>query len=91
MVNYVLYVGGLSETASDYQLRELFGAYSTVVCANVVRYKQSAKSAGYGFVQLASREEALRAVAALDGQRFGDNRLRLFVTRSPDHRQGEMH
>jgi RNA recognition motif-containing protein len=75
----MLYVGGLSEAASDYQLRDLLGSYGTVVHACVIRYKRSKKSAGYGFVEMGSREEALRAVTALDGAMFEDNRLRLFL------------
>ncbi len=81
MNNCVVYVGGLSEDTSDDHLRTLLGAYGTVAQSSVVRYKRSEKSAGYGFVRLSSKEEALRAVAALDGVRLGDNRLRLFVTR----------
>lgn len=80
MSKSVVYVGGLSEDASDDYLRALLEAYGVVAHAAVIRYKHSGKSAGYGFVQLSSREEALRAVAALDGTRLGDNRLRLFVT-----------
>jgi RNA recognition motif-containing protein len=78
----VVYVGGLSEDASDDHLHALLEAYGVVAHASVVRYNRSKKSAGYGFVQLGSHEEALSAVTALDGTRFGDNRLRLFVTRS---------
>lgn len=80
MSNCVVYVGGLSEAASDYQLRGLLESYGTVVHVCIIRYRGNQKSAGYGFVQLGSHEEAMRAVAALDGTRLGDNRLRLFVT-----------
>ena len=55
-------------------------AYGTVVHVCIIRYRGNQKSAGYGFVQLGSHEEAMRAVAALDGTKLGDNRLRLFVT-----------
>jgi len=77
----VVYVGGLSDDASDEHLRTLLEAYGVVAHASVIRYQHSGKSAGYGFVQLGSHEEALRAVAALDGAWFGNNRLRLFVAR----------
>ncbi|MBH0207028.1 MAG: RNA-binding protein [Nitrospira sp.] len=76
----VVYVGGLSEDASDDHLRTLLEAYGAVAHASVIRYQHSGKSAGYGFVQLGSHEEALRAVAALDGARIGGNCLRLYVT-----------
>lgn len=91
MSNCVVYVGGLSEATSDYQLRGLLESYGTVVHVCIVRHKGSEKSAGYGFVQLSSNEEALRAVAALDGARLGDNRMRLFVTSGLKHWQNETH
>ena len=74
-----LYVGGLSGSASDSKLRDLLRAYGTVQHTYVVRYKQSVKSAGYGFVEMGSREDALRAISALDGAMFEDNRLRVFL------------
>ena len=83
MSNGKLYVGGLSEAASDSELRALLRTYGTVEHAYVVRYKRSVKSAGYGFVEMGSREDALRAIAALDGAMFEDNRLRVFLTAPP--------
>ena len=76
----VLYVGGLTVTVSDHQLRDLFGTYGIVAQAYVVRYKHSGKSAGYGFVEMGSGEQALNAVVALEGTEFGGNCLRLYVT-----------
>lgn len=80
MSKRVLYVGGLGEDTSDYQLRDLFGVYGTVARAYVVRHKHSGKSAGYGFVEMGSGEQALSAVVALEGALFGGNCLRLYVT-----------
>lgn len=80
MSKRILYVGGLSDTTSDYQLRDLFGTYGTVTRAYVVRHKYSEKSAGYGFVEMCSGEQAMSAVVALEGALFGGNCLRLYVT-----------
>ena len=76
----VLYVGGLSETTDDYHLRDLLGTYGIVARAYVVRHKHSGKSAGYGFVEMSSSEQALTAVVALQGAPFEGNSLRLYVT-----------
>jgi RNA recognition motif-containing protein len=76
----VLYVGGLSDSISDCQLRNLFGTYGLVARAYIVRYKHSGKSAGYGFVEMGSGEQALEAVVALEGTEFDGNCLRLYVT-----------
>ena len=79
MSKRLLYVGGLSDTTSDYQLRDLFGAYGIVARIHVVRHKHSGKSAGYGFVEMGSGEQALCAVVALEGALFEGNCLRVFV------------
>ena len=76
----VLYVGGLSETISDRDLLNLFGSYGVVARAYIVRHKHTGKSAGYGFVEMGSGEQALHAVVALEGALVDGNRLRLYVT-----------
>ena len=80
MSNRVLYVGGLSDSVSDCQLRDLFGQYGLVARAHVVRHKHSGRSAGYGFVEMSSSEQALSAVVALEGVEVDGNCLRLYVT-----------
>lgn len=79
----MIYVGGLSDSMSDRQLRDLLGAYGVVASAHVVRHKHSGKSAGYGFVEMGSGEQALEAVVALEGTERDGRCLRLFVTPSP--------
>jgi len=76
----VLYVGGLSDSTNDSHLRSLFGKFGLVTRAYIVRHKHSGKSAGYGFVEMGSGEQALEAVAALEGTEFDSNCLRLYVT-----------
>ncbi|MDI3463436.1 MAG: hypothetical protein OJF50_002257 [Nitrospira sp.] len=75
----ILYGGGLSDTTSDYQLHDLFGTYGIVTRAYVVRHKCSGKSAGYGFVEMGSSEQAMSAVVALEGAVFEGNCLRLYI------------
>jgi RNA recognition motif-containing protein len=80
MNNCIVYVGGLAEATSDHQLRDLFGAYGIVARTHVIRHKHSGKSAGYGFVEMGSGEQALSAVGALEGTSLEGNCLRLYVT-----------
>jgi RNA recognition motif-containing protein len=80
MSRCVLYVGGLAESTSDCQLRDLLGAYGTVARAFVVRHKYSGKSAGYGFVEMGSPKQAVDAVVALEGALFEGHSLRLYIT-----------
>jgi RNA recognition motif-containing protein len=81
----VLYVGGLSDTISDSQLRDLFSAYGLVTRAYIVRLKHSQRSAGYGFVEMSSGEDALNAVITLEGLELDGRCLRLFITPYAHH------
>ncbi len=81
----VLYVGGLSDSVSDYELRDLFTSYGLVARAYVVRFKYTGKSAGYGFVEMGSGVQALNAVVALEGTTWEGHLLRLYVTPYPNH------
>jgi RNA recognition motif-containing protein len=76
----ILYVGGLGETVSDSELRDLFGKYGAVARAYIIRHKHSGKSAGYGFVEMSSGEQARTAAVALEGTAFAGHSLRLYVT-----------
>jgi len=71
----VAYVGGLLHGTSDYELLDLFGIYGTVASVSVVRYKHRGKSAGSRFVELMPGEQALCAIASLDGIVFHGNSL----------------
>jgi cold-inducible RNA-binding protein len=65
-----LYVGGLSYSVTDEQLRALFAAHGTVESANVVRDRSSDSSRGFGFVEMGTQEEAEKAIAALNNTQF---------------------
>jgi RNA recognition motif-containing protein len=80
MEKRVVYVGGLSDKVSNCNLRDLFCTFGLVARVHVVRHKHSGKSAGYGFVEMASGEQALEAVVALEGKQYDGNCLRLYVT-----------
>lgn len=76
----VVYVGGLSDAMSDNELRDLFTTYGAVARAIIIRHKHNGKSAGYGFVEMGSGEQALNAAVALEGTAFAGHSLRLYVT-----------
>lgn len=62
-----LFVGNLPFTMTDDQLRQIFSAYGNLVSANVVIYKYSQRSKGFGFVEFDTDEAAAAAMQALDG------------------------
>ena len=73
--NAKLYVGNLNYAATKEELTELFSAYGEVSDVHVLEGK------GFGFVQLASDEEAAKAMESLNGQVFKGRSLRIDVAR----------
>jgi RNA recognition motif-containing protein len=72
-----IYVGNLNYRTTDEQLRLLFESYGEVTSVNVVRDRQSGRSRGFGFVEMASEEEADAAIAALNGHPLDGRQLRV--------------
>ncbi|MDD8026188.1 MAG: RNA-binding protein [Acidobacteriota bacterium] len=63
-----IYVGNLSFSVNDTDLKETFGAYGAVQSASVIKDKFSGESRGFGFVEMPNKEEADRAIASLNGR-----------------------
>jgi len=57
-----LYVGNLSYKATEESLVELFSQAGTVNSAKIIVDKLSGRSKGFGFVEMATTEEAAKAV-----------------------------
>src|SRR5262245_23837176 len=70
-----LYVGNLKYTVSSEQLQELFEQYGSVSSAQVLSDRETGRSRGFGFVEMANDDEALAAIESLDGQDFDGRRL----------------
>ena len=62
-----LYVGSLSYQVTDQTLQELFAQYGTVTSAKVISDRYTGQSRGFGFVEMATSEEAQKAISALNG------------------------
>ncbi|HEX8267639.1 MAG TPA: RNA-binding protein [Pyrinomonadaceae bacterium] len=65
-----LYVGNLSFRVSSEDLQEHFAQAGTVESANVVMDRETGRSRGFGFVEMASEEDANNAIAQFNGQEY---------------------
>jgi len=63
-----LYVGNLPYSMTDAKLEELFSQYGTVVSAQVIMDRDTGRSKGFGFVEMAGDEEAQAAIDGLNQQ-----------------------
>ncbi len=62
-----IYVGNLSYKVSDQELMEVFEEFGDVVSAKVIKDRESGRSKGFGFVEMANESEAQEAINELDG------------------------
>jgi RNA recognition motif-containing protein len=72
-----LYVGGLSYSTTSEALREHFTQCGTVESATVITDRYSGQSRGFGFVEMATNEEAQKAVSMLNGQRVDGRTIKV--------------
>lgn len=62
-----LYVGNLPYSADDHSLRTNFAEFGDVASAKVMMDRDSGRSKGFGFVEMANAENAQAAISALNG------------------------
>jgi RNA recognition motif-containing protein len=70
-----IYVGNLSYTAKDNDLKEAFEAFGEVTSAKIITDRYSGDSKGFGFVEMPVKEEALSAINELNGVDIKGNTL----------------
>lgn len=69
-MNKKLYVGGLSYSTTEQSLASYFAQAGNVESANIIVDKMSNRSKGFGFVEMATDEEATAAIEMFNGQEF---------------------
>ena len=83
-----IYVGNLSFNTSSQDLIELFSASGTVESANVIEDRDTGRSRGFGFVEMASSTEAESAIAALNGKEVDGRELKVNEAKPQAPRNG---
>ena len=83
-----LYVGNVSYSMTDQELRELFEAFGTVTSAQIVFDRETGRSKGFGFVEMADSQEAEDAIRSLDGKDNGGRPLTVNEARPREPRPG---
>ena len=83
-----LYVGNLSFRVSSEDLQEYFGAAGPVESANVVYDRETGRSRGFGFVEMASDDAATAAIAQFNGQDYDGRNIVVNEARPREDRGG---
>jgi cold-inducible RNA-binding protein len=83
-----LFVGNLSFQATEEDLRELFQQSGTVESVRIITDQFTGRPRGFGFVEMASKEEATKAIEMLNGRLFRDRNLVVDEARPQPQRSG---
>jgi RNA recognition motif-containing protein len=83
-----LYVGGLPYSVTDGRLEEIFAEHGSVQSARVISDKFTGQSRGFGFVEMATSEEAQKAMEALNGTQLDGRTLVVNEARPQERRPG---
>ena len=78
-----LFVGGLSFSTSTERLREVFAATGAVESAAVVTERDTGRSRGFGFVEMATPEDAEQAISKLNGTSVDGRTIQVERAKSP--------
>jgi len=80
-----IFVAGLPYDLDDAELEEIFEKFGPIVSAKVALDKETGKSKGFGFVEMANREEGLEAIDSLNDISLGKKPL---VVKEAEDRSG---
>ncbi len=80
-----IYVGNLSFSATEDEVRDLFGQYGEVQSVKLISDRETGRPRGFGFVEM-DDDAAEAAIGALNGQDLGGRTLRINEARERPQR-----
>ena len=83
-----LYVGNLPYDVTNEGLQTIFAPFGSVDSAQVIMDRETGRSKGFGFVEMANGAEADAAIAALDGKDNGGRALKVNEAKPREPRPG---
>ena len=81
-----LYVGNLSYTTTEDDLRTLFAKAGGVASVAVIKDRDTGNSKGFGFVEMNTQVEAEKAINMLNGALVGDRELKVNLAKPREDR-----
>lgn len=79
-----LYVGNLSFTSSEEEIKTMFSQFGEVTSVTIIKDRDTGRSRGFGFVEM---ENADAAIAQLNGKEFGGRALTVNEAREREDRK----
>jgi len=72
-----LYIGNLSYSTTEEELRTLFAQAGTVSSVDLIKDRMTGSSKGFAFVQMSSQEEAQKAISMFNGYSLGGREIKV--------------
>ena len=83
-----IFVGNLDFNTSEDELRKLFEVHGQVDRVSIMTDRDTGRSRGFGFVEMTSAEDGVKAIAALNGTQIGGRTLNVNEARPKVERGG---
>src|SRR5947207_213584 len=83
-----IFVGNLSFNTSEDELRKAFETYGQVDRVSILTDRDTGRSRGFGFVEMANSEEGEKAIAGLNGSQVGGRTINVNEARPKAERAG---
>jgi cold-inducible RNA-binding protein len=83
-----IFVGNLSFNTNEDELRQAFEAYGQVERVSILTDRDTGRSRGFGFVEMANNEDGEKAIAALNGAQLGGRTINVNEARPKTERSG---
>ena len=87
-MNRKLYVGNLPFQTTEADLETLFAASGNVASVTVMRERETGRARGFAFVEMATDEDATRAIDTLNNASYGGRNLSVNEARPQEPRSG---
>ncbi len=81
-----IYVGNLSYGLNDNDLQQLFAEYGSVSSAKIIQDRDTGRSKGFGFVEMANDDEGAKAIEGLNGHAIDERNLTVNEARPREER-----
>lgn len=76
-----IYVGNLSYTAGEDDVRKLFEQFGEILSVKIIMDNMTGRARGFGFVEMSSNEEADKAISSLNGSSFMERTINVSEAR----------
>ena len=82
-----IYVGNLPYSATEEQLKTMFGQYGAVTSASIIKDRDTGRSKGFGFVEMSDDSSAEEAIQALNESDMNGRNIKVNQARPKEKRE----